>query len=104
MDYYSRFIEISILLTSQKSSETIRLLKSIFARQGIPHILRSDNGPKFVSTEFDEFSKEYSLTHVASSQEFPQANGRAERAVQTIKNALKKEKDSVKEKMDIIRG
>ena len=104
MDYYSRFIEISILLTSQKSSETIRALKSIFARQGIPDTLWSDNGPKFVSTEFDEFSKEYSFTHVASSQEFPQANGRAERAVQTIKNALKKEKDSGKEKMDIIRG
>ena len=58
MDYYSRFIEISILLTSQKSSETIRALKSIFVRQGIPDILRSDNGPRFVSTEFDEFSKE----------------------------------------------
>ena len=93
MDYYSRFIEISILLTSQKSSETIRALKSIFTRQGIPHILRSDNGPKFVSTEFDEFSKEYSFTHVTSSQKLPQANGEAERAVQTIKNALKKEKD-----------
>ena len=104
MDYYSRFIEISILLTSQKASETTSALKSIFARQGIPDILRSDNGPKFVSTEFDEFSKEYSFTHVASSQEFPHANDRAERAVQTIKNALKNEKDSGKEKMDIIRG
>ena len=92
MDSYSRFIEISILLTSQKSSETIRALKSIFARQGIPHILRSDNGPKFVSTEFDEFSKECSFTHVASSHEFPQANGRPERAVQTIKNFAKERK------------
>ena len=36
MDYYSRFIEISILLAYQKSSETIPALKSIFARHGIP--------------------------------------------------------------------
>ena len=93
VDYFSRFIEISILLVSQKSSETIRALKSIFARHRLPDILRSDNGPIFVSTEFDEFSKEYSFTHVASSQKLPQANGEAERAVQTIKNALKKEKD-----------
>ena len=68
MDYYSRFIEISILLASQKSSGTIPALKSVFARHGIPDILRSDNGPKLVSTEFDEFSKEYSFTHVTSSQ------------------------------------
>ena len=35
MDYYSRFFEISILLASQKTSESIRALKSIFARHGI---------------------------------------------------------------------
>ena len=55
--------------------------------------MRSDNGPKFVSTEFDEFSKEYLFTNVTSSQNLPQANDEAERAVQTIRNALKKEKD-----------
>ena len=81
MDYYSRFFEISILLASQKTSETIRALKSIFARHGIPDILRSENEPKFISKEFDEFSKEYSFTHVTSSQKLPQANGEAERAV-----------------------
>lgn len=78
VDYFSCFIEISILLASQKSSETIYTLKSIFARHGIPDILRSDNGPKFVSTEFDEFSKEYSFTDVTSSPKMPQANGEAE--------------------------
>ena len=46
--------------------------------------------------EFDESSKEYLFTHVTSSQKLPQANGEAERAVQTIKNALKKEKDPAK--------
>ncbi|XP_015747164.1 PREDICTED: uncharacterized protein K02A2.6-like [Acropora digitifera] len=95
-DYFSRFIEISILLAYQKSSETIRAVKSIFARHEIPDILRSDNGPQLVSTEFDEFSKKYSFTHVTSSPKMPQTNGEAERAVQTIKNALKKEKDPAK--------
>ncbi|XP_044182055.1 uncharacterized protein LOC122962870 [Acropora millepora] len=91
MDYYSRFIEISILLASQKSSKT--RIKVHISQTRNTNILRSDNAPKFVSTEFDEFSKEYSFTHVTSSQELSQANGEAERAVQTIKNALKKEKD-----------
>ena len=78
VDYLSRFIEISILLASQKASETIRLLKSIFARHEIPDILRSDSGPQFVSTEFDELSKDYSFTHVTSSQKLPQPNGNGE--------------------------
>ena len=96
VDCLPRFIEISILLASQKSSEAMRALKSIFSKHGIPDILRSDNGPQFVSTEFDEFSKEYSFTHVTSSPKMPQANGEAALAVQTIKNALKKEKDPAK--------
>ena len=96
VDYFSRFIEILILLASQKSSETIRAVKSIFATHRIPEILRSDNGPQFISTEFDEFSKEYLFTHVTSSQKLPKANGEAERAAQTTKNALKKEKDLAK--------
>ena len=96
VDYFSRFIEISILLAFQKSSETIYAVKSIFARHRIPEILRSDNGPQFISTEFDEFSKEYLFTQMTSSQKLPQANGEAERAIQTIKNALKKGKDPAK--------
>lgn len=41
-------------------------------------------------------SKEYSFTDVTSSPKMPQANGEADWAVQTIKNALKKEKDPAK--------
>ena len=62
-------------------SETIRALKSVFTRHGIPDIFKSDNGPRLVSTGFDELSKDYSFTHVASSQKLPQGNGAAERAV-----------------------
>lgn len=96
VDYFSRYIEVSLLLASQKPSDTIRSLKSISARHGVPEILRSDNGPQFVSTEFDKFSKEYSFTHVSSSPKMPQANGEAECTVQTVKNALKKEKHPAK--------
>ena len=96
VDYFSRYVEVSPLLTSQKSSEAIRALKSIFARHGIPETLRSDNGPQFASTEFDQFSKEFAFTHITSSPKLPQSNGEAERAVQTVKNALKKEDDSTK--------
>ena len=96
VDYFSRYVEVSLMLASQTSSDTVRTLKSIFARHGVPEILRSDNGPQFASTEFDQFSKDYSFTHITSSPNFPQANGEAERAVQTVENILKKEQDPAK--------
>ena len=81
VDYFSRYIEVSPLLSSQKSSDTIRALKSIFTRHGIPETLRSDNGPQFVSTEFDKFAEKYSFKHVNSISKMPQASGEAGRAV-----------------------
>lgn len=96
VDHFSRYVEVSPLQTSQKSSDTIRALKPIFARHGVPEILRSDNLPQYASNEFDQFSKDYSFLHITSSLKLPQANGEAERAVQTVKDALKKEKDPAK--------
>ena len=45
VDYFSKFIEVNYLV-SLASSETIRALKSVFARHGIPEVVRSDNGPQ----------------------------------------------------------
>ena len=49
VDYFSKFIEIGYL-ASLSSMATIRAL--IFARHGIPEIVRSDNGPQYDSAEF----------------------------------------------------
>ena len=92
VDYYSRFIEIA-KLTSTTSSRVIDHLKSIFARHGIPQILVSDNGPQFSSSDFAEFAKEFHFKHATSSPRYPQANGEAERAVQTVKGLLNRSED-----------
>ena len=83
---YSRFIEIAKL--TAKSYNT----KSIFARHGIPIILKSDNGPQFSSGEFEQFSEEWGFKHVSSSPYYPQANGLMEKSVQIIKCLLEKAK------------
>ena len=68
--------------------------KSIFARHGIPDVVRSDNGPQFASECFRKCAREWGFSHVTSSPHFPQSNGEAERAVRTIKDILKKSSDT----------
>ncbi|MCY3930012.1 MAG: RNase H-like domain-containing protein, partial [Acidobacteria bacterium] len=92
VDYYSRYIEIA-KLSRPTSGEVIMHTKSIFARHGIPETVISDNGPQFSSKEFSQFADKYCFVHVTSSPYFPQSNGEAERAVQTIKQLLKKAED-----------
>ena len=53
----------------------------------------SDNGPKFISKEFLDFSNRFGFVYLTSSPHYPQGNGEAERAGQTIKNLLKKASD-----------
>lgn len=92
VDYYSRWPEIR-LLQHQTSGSIISCLKSIFATHGIPDVVISDNGPQFASAEFRKFAKGFCFVHATSSPRYPQANGEAERSVQTVKNLLKKAAD-----------
>ncbi|XP_033733604.1 uncharacterized protein K02A2.6-like [Pecten maximus] len=68
-------------------------MQSIFARHGIPETVVSDNGPQYTSEVFVKFAKEYGFCHETSSPYYPQGNGEAERAVQTIKRAIRKAND-----------
>ena len=92
VDYYSRYVEVA-LLEELNTRHVVLHMKSIFARHGIPEILTSDNGPEYASEEFRKCVREYAFQHVTSSPKYPQSNGAAERAVQTMKSLLKKEND-----------
>lgn len=87
VDYYSTFIEVD-LLSTQTSTRVINLLKSHFARYGIPRMIVSDGGPQFSSSEFDLFAKAWHIIHVTSSPMHQQANGKAEAAVKSMKKLL----------------
>ncbi|KAK3087333.1 hypothetical protein FSP39_004790 [Pinctada imbricata] len=93
VDYYSKFFEINEL-KSTTSKAIITKLRIQFARHGIPEELISDNAPNLTSAEFNTFCKDYGIKHTTSSPHYPQSNGMAERTVQTVKNILKKCKET----------
>ena len=53
----------------------------------------SDNGPQYSSEAYAALARQFQFEHVTSSPHYPQSNGEAERAVQTVKNLLKKDGD-----------
>lgn len=44
-----------------------------------------------------DFAASWEFKHTTSSPEFPQSNGQAERAIQTVKNLLKKAQESIRD-------
>ena len=92
VDYYARWIE-TVHLKQTTSVAVIEHCKSIFARFGVAEIVLSDNCPQFNSREFLKFSQDNTFTHLTSSPYDSQGNGEAERAVQTVKNLLRKSTD-----------
>ncbi|CAB4027952.1 Transposon Ty3-G Gag-Pol poly [Paramuricea clavata] len=83
-------------MKKKTATEVRRVLKSIFSRHGIPERVRSDNGPPFDSGEYLHFANEWGFKVRHSSPKYPQSNGEVQRAVQTIKRLLKKEKEKEK--------
>ena len=89
VDYYSRYIAVE--KTQNTDSKTVcGILEKLFFMLGMPHTIVSDNGPQFVSEEFQNWIKKYDITHSTSAPRRPQSNGEAERAVQTVKGLLNK--------------
>ena len=68
---------------------TIKILREIFARCGIPNILVSDNGRQFTAHKFQEFLLNNGVTHKFTAPYHPATNGLAERYVQTLKKSLR---------------
>jgi transposase InsO family protein len=89
VDYYSRYPEVAELRDT-KASTVIKKTKSFFSRHGIPETVISDNGPQYSSAEYQRFSSEYNFVHTTISPKYPQSGGLHERTVQTVKNILKK--------------
>ncbi|XP_064483083.1 uncharacterized protein K02A2.6-like [Ornithodoros turicata] len=90
-DSFSRWIE-AIPVKNASSEQTVKELRGVFARFGIPHCAVSDNGTPFNGKPFQDFVKANGIRHIRTALYHPQPNGLAESAVRTVNDALKKMK------------
>lgn len=92
VDAHSKWVEV-FTTTNTKSYTTINMLRSVFARFGLPKRIVSDNARYFVSHEFKEFLEYNGIEFHDIPPFHPATNGAAESCVKIIKNALKRNSD-----------
>ena len=88
IDAYSRFPEVEVVHSTLAKS-TISQLEKIFARHGIPQIIKTDNGPPFSGHEYRLFMKEIGGEHRPSTPLWPQGNAEAENFMKPLVKAIK---------------
>ena len=92
IDAHSKWLDIH-LVNSPTTAATVDKLRITFSNHGLPEMIVSDNGTVFTSQEFKTFTEKNGIKHVTSSPYHPATNGLVERAVQTFKQGMKKQRD-----------
>ena len=88
-DVFSKYFLVRKLANST-SAAICAELATIVTELGLPHIIRSDNGPCYNSKEFQQFLQCYNITHHTSSPHHPRSNGFFERMVRVAKKLMDK--------------
>ena len=88
-DYYSKAPFVRYV-PNTGAQATIRAMKGIFAENGIPAKIASDNGPHFAAHEYSAFAKKWGFNIILSSPEYPQGHALIVRHIQTIKKCMYK--------------
>ena len=88
-DYFSKFPYV-FPVASTHHFKTITHLRELFAAEGIPAVVMSDNGPPFNREGFRQFAHDFDFMHTTSSPHFHQSNGFIEAMVKKVKNAYRK--------------
>ncbi|XP_015122715.1 uncharacterized protein K02A2.6-like [Diachasma alloeum] len=89
VDSTTKWLEVK-RVSSPNSLNVIKVLRALFATFGIPDTIVSDNGTAFTSEEIKAFYQRNGIKAMYIAPYNPQANGQAERMVQTAKRSLKK--------------
>lgn len=86
LDGFSRYIvHHELRVNMQEYDVEVVLERALEKYPGVHPRVISDNGPQFLSLEFKKFIKQAQLTHVRTSVNHPQSNGKLEAFHKTIK-------------------
>ena len=88
-DVFSKYFLVRKLANST-SAAVCAEIAIIVIELGLPHIIRSDNGPCYNSKEFQQLLQHYNITHHTSSSHYPRSNGFVERMVGVAKKLMDK--------------
>ena len=88
VDYYSTYYEVEIL-TSVTASQIISRLEKIFAVHGLPVPITSDNGPQFLSEEFEQYLVDNGILERKVTPLWAQANGEVERQNRSLLKSMR---------------
>ena len=88
-DIFSKSFLVRKLANSTSAAVCAEIV-TIVTELGLPHIIRSDNGPCYNSKEFWQLLQCYNITHHTSSPHHPRSNGFIERMVGVAKKLMDK--------------
>ena len=100
VNYFSGYLTIDYI-QDETSATVITSLDNNFRKFGLAERIISD-GPCFKSEKFRKFCNTLEIEHTTSSPHYHDGNGRAERAIQTVKQIMKKTKTAVEMTMTIL--
>ena len=89
IDVFTGFVVLRAL-RDKRASTIARELWDIFTLIGPPQVIQSDRGTEFVNEIVDALMKHEGVSHRVISAYHPQADGKVERAIQTVRNTLNK--------------
>ena len=89
IDYFLGYILMDDL-QAEAAESVILSLNHNFRRFGLTESIITDNGPCFRSQQFHNFCQSLEIKHITSSPYYHEGNGHVERAIQTLKQILRK--------------
>ncbi|CAB4009321.1 Transposon Tf2-9 poly [Paramuricea clavata] len=94
VDVHSKWREVIIMHSKTTTSKTVEALQTVFARNGLPELLVSDNGPQFTAEEFQLFLKKNRVKHHVIEKQVSQAKPKGDIAgnAVSVRNYREKEK------------
>ncbi|XP_010424375.1 PREDICTED: uncharacterized protein LOC104709463 [Camelina sativa] len=96
MDYFTKWVEAESYASLEANEVQNFVWKNIICRHGVPYEIVCDDGPQFISLQFEGFCAGWRIRLSKSTPRYPQGNGQAEATNKTILAGIKKRLDAKK--------